>query len=212
VTAFLLPTLIAGLLTLAFIVVVRPDRAGVQIVVAFALLGLAGYGWQAQTELPGRPASTDANRAIRPSLFADERSVWFETVGPNAQLLDAADTFIRSGNPDYAAGFLRGELSRRPGVAVLWVGYGNALMAYADGNLTPAARLAFERAVALSPTHPGPAYFLAAAEAGAGNLDTADAIWTSLARRPSLPPEWRELIQDKRAIVAGLRARSVGTP
>jgi cytochrome c-type biogenesis protein CcmH/NrfG len=38
-------------------------------------------------------------------------------------------------------------------------GLGNALVLHADGMMTPAAELAFQRAAKLAPDHPGPKFF-----------------------------------------------------
>jgi cytochrome c-type biogenesis protein CcmH len=88
----------------------------------------------------------------------------------------------------------------------LWTGYGNALVAYADGAVTPAARFAFGRGAALAPDQPAARYFLALADAQAGDLDGAEAAWRAIDAEPSLRPVWRALVRDKLAIVARLRA------
>jgi cytochrome c-type biogenesis protein CcmH len=201
----ILPVLVAAAFALALIVIARPAPGWPQLAGAILLAALAGYAWQGRPGLPGKPVRTAVAKPGGETVFAAERPVWFDRFGSDALVLDAADAFIRNGDPSYAAGVLRGELSRNPDRAVLWLGYGNALAAAADGVLTPAARYAYARAVELAPSHPGPAYFLAIAEAQAGDLDAAKSIWDRLASRADMPDRWRALIGQKLQIVARLR-------
>lgn len=189
-------------------VVARPRRGGVQLLAAALALGVAGYAWQGSPRLPGKPTPPRQNHPPSDPLFAAERQIWLDRVGPDGQLLDAADGLIARGDPAYAIGILRAGLARNPRDMTLWVGLGNALVTYADGQVTPAARFAFQRAADIAPNHPAPLYFLALAYAQNGDLDSADALWRALlAAAPETAP-WRVLVEQKLAISAQLRAMS----
>jgi cytochrome c-type biogenesis protein CcmH len=203
---------IAAAFAAGLIAAARPKRAGVQLVVAFMLVALAGYAWQGRPDLPSQQAARAPTGSDRSTPFARERKVWFGRFGGDALVLDAADAFIRNGDPSYAAGIVRGELSRRPESAVLWIGYAEALVAYADGMLTPGARAAYQRAIAYAPDHPGPAYFYALARAQAGELDGAEETWRQLVRRDDAPEEWRALIEQKLVIAARIRGEGTAAP
>jgi cytochrome c-type biogenesis protein CcmH/NrfG len=91
--------------------------------------------------------------------------------------LKAADAQARTLGPDYAAGILLAAVGRNPQDAALWTGLGLKI-AEKDGNiLSPAARFAFESAMALAPQHPGPHFFLGVAALRAGDVRTTIAAW-----------------------------------
>ena len=58
-----------------------------------------------------------------------------------------------------------------------WINYGEALMQLAEGKITPAARLAFNKAGQIEPRHPAVAYYTGIALAQQGNTDQAVTIW-----------------------------------
>lgn len=190
----------------ALLVIVRPKRGAIELLGAALMLGVAGYAWQGRPALPGKPTAPRANHPASDTLFADERRVWLGTVGPEIQLLDAADNLIKSNDPDYAIGILRGAIARAPDSMILWLGLANALVTYADGTVTPAARYAFEHASTLAPGNPAPAYFLALDYAQMGDLDTAEKIWRSILATSPADAPWRPLIEQKLAVLARVRS------
>lgn len=183
----------------------RPGRAALQLVAAALLVAAAGYAWQGHPALGGHPLAPAEARPPVDTAFADERGAWMERMGRDPQVLDAADALIRTGDPDYAVGIVRGALSRSPRSAILWMGLGNALVHFADGAVTPAARFAFERADALSPGDPAPAYFLALAYALSGDLDTADGLWRRLIATAPPDAPWRPRVAARLALSRRLR-------
>lgn len=156
---------------------------------AAILVGVAGYLWQGTPNLAGSPKASSAERKQSDSSFALERTVFFERFSSDAQILDAADAMHRAGSDAYGIALIRGALTKHPRSAELWVGMGNALTLYAQGMITPAADLAFRRAIELAPNHPGPPYFMGMAYAMSGQFEQADKIWSDLlARMPQDAP------------------------
>lgn len=203
---WLMLLLLGGATLAVLILVARPTRGAIGLLCATLLIAVAGYAWQGRPALPGKPTPPRANHPASDTLFAQERTIWLEQVGPEAQLLDAADSFIRNGDPDYAIAILRGGISRAPDSMMLWLGLGNALVTYADGMVTPAAQYAFEHASALAPRHPAPGYFLGLAYAQMGDLDSAERLWRGvLANSPADAP-WRPLVEQRLALLAKIRA------
>ncbi|UAK26349.1 tetratricopeptide repeat protein [Sphingomonas nostoxanthinifaciens] len=192
---------LAGLLFVA-----RPGRGGLELVAAALLLAMAGYAWQGSPALPGRPTPPRANHPTSDVLFAAERRAWLDRVGPDGQALDAADGLIGHGDAAYAIAVLRAGLAHAPQNMTLWIGLGNALVAYADGSVTPPARYAFDRAAAIAPRHPAPAYLLGLEYAQSGDLDAAEAQWRALLARSPADAPWRPLVAQKLAILARIRA------
>jgi cytochrome c-type biogenesis protein CcmH/NrfG len=92
----------------------------------------------------------------------------------------------------------------------LWVGLGNALVIHADGMMTPAAELAFQRASKIAPDHPGPKFFYGLALAQGGKFDEAESLWRTLLT--SAPPEtsWRPMVEERLAMLAQARGAAAG--
>ena len=198
--------LLAAVTLLALILIARPKRGAIELLAAALVLGVAGYAWQGNPSLPGKPTPPRANHPAADTLFAEERKTWLGSVGPEVQVLDAADNLIKANDPAYAIAILRGAIQRAPDSMILWLGLANALVTYADGTVTPAARYAFEHASSLAPGNPAPAYFLALDYAQMGDLDTAEAIWRSILATSPADAPWRPIIDQRLQTVARLRA------
>ena len=184
----------------------RPGRGAIELVAAILLLGFAGYAWQGNPGLAGKPTKPRANHDKPDAIFAEERMLWLPRVGPEAQMLDTADSLIRNGDAPYAVGILRGAVGRTPDSMPLWLGLANALTVHADGMVTPPARYAFTHAAELAPKHPAPAYFMGLAYAKMGDLETAERAWRGiLAMSPGDAP-YRPLIEERLKLLARIRA------
>jgi len=185
-------------------VVARPGMAGLKIIAAALLLAAAGYVWQGHPSLPGHPAEEGA-KPKPVTAFATERTEWMDTVGPDADILASADTWIARGEPDYAVGIVRGYIAQRPKSAMLWIGLGNALVQYSDGVVTPAARYAFDRAAALAPSSPAPPYFLGLEYALSGDLETTERLWQPIVTNAPRDAPWRAKLAMRLELIRRLR-------
>ncbi|MET0184236.1 MAG: tetratricopeptide repeat protein [Achromobacter sp.] len=197
--------LLALATAIGLVAAARPMRGVISLLAAALLFGLAGYAWQGSPGLAGSAAASGAHRRGEDTLFAHERTLWLETVGPDAVQLDGADALIRNGSPDYAAGILRAGLMRDPDDMILWLGLGNALQSHADGMVTPAALYAFQRAAAVAPNHPAPPYFLGLAYVQMGDLAAAESIWRGLLAKAPADAPWRKRVSDRLALIERFR-------
>lgn len=204
-SGWVISLLLAIATAVGLILAARLPRGAAMLVGAAMLCGQAGYAWQGSPAVPGAATPASARKRGGDTLFARERALWLETVGPDAVQLDGADALIRSGSPDFAAGILHAGLMRDPDDMVLWIGLGNALQSHADGMVTPAVLYAFQRAAALAPNHPAPAYFLGLAYVQMGDLDGADAIWRGLLAKAPADAPWRARVADRLALIDGFR-------
>ena len=100
------------------------DRAGLQLVAAALLLGLAGYAWQGRPMLAGAPRSAAAPRPLPETGFMLMRRDLLGQFGGADRWLNISESYHRRGNSKDAAGIIRSGLRSRPTDPVLWVGYG----------------------------------------------------------------------------------------
>jgi cytochrome c-type biogenesis protein CcmH len=176
---------------------------GTLIPVAVALmLGLTGYVLQGQPELAGAPvaaAAPDDGDFGEP--LTRENGQMAQRFGPGGNFMGLADSFLRRGKTEMAAGTLAAGLKKYPDNVDLWVAYGNALVAHGGGVVTPAAALAFEEAARRQPDHPAPQFFMGLAQAQSGDLAGAEANWTQLLARTPPDAPWRADLEARLAMV-----------
>lgn len=175
-------------------------------------LGAAGYAWQGDPGLPGRNVTAEEKKgevdpgmvAMREAMFGRFNFTW----GMFAQ----ADAMTRSGKLDMAVQAMLNGTRMAPQDAGVWTGLGMAFVEHDGGLVSPAARLAFDRGIALSPKHPGPPFFLGMALARAGQLAEARPF---LARAVELTPEtvaYREVLAGQLERLDATLAGQAGQP
>ena len=162
---------------------------------AALLVAVAGYAWQGRPELPGRSATTPTPPAARGDVGELPPGATVDA----PRWLAAADRRQRAGDARGAADLLREGLRAHPRDPDLWVGLGNALVIHADGRMSPAAQLAFQRAAGLAPDHAGPRFFAGLALAQAGKVDEAGRAWRELLANAPADAEWRPLVEQRLA-------------
>ena len=118
----------------------------------------------------------------------------------------------RRGNHDKAVSVMLGAVRAQPHNGALWAGLGLALAQH-DGNVvSPPAKLAFERAMALWPDHPGPPFFYGLALIRAQDFEAARRWWH---RALALTPEdarYPEAIASRVALLDRLMAAPSAHP
>ncbi len=170
------------------------DRAGSQLLAAALLLACAGYAWQGSPGLPGSPRAAAQRPALPETAFATLRKDMFGRFDNADRWLMIAERYLARGDTRQAAGVIRSAIRAHPENATLWTGYADALVLHGDGMLSPAADLAYRRAVSLAPKHPGPRIFHGIALAQNGRLEEAEIRWRqALALSPADAPWWEGL-------------------
>jgi cytochrome c-type biogenesis protein CcmH/NrfG len=191
----------------------RLDRTGLQLVASALLLAMAGYAWQGSPGLDGRPTRPPAERAETPDGGIPElRRQMFGRFNTADRWLILADSYQRRGDTRSSAGAARAGLKAHPRNATLWVGLGNALVAHAGGLLTPAAELAFRRAIELAPAHPGPKFFFGLALAQNGQLDAGERLWTQALAEAPPTIGWRPVVERQLELLRRAKAMGAQTP
>lgn len=177
-------------------------RRAALLATALALAaGLGGYLVFGQPQLPASPAPP---LLINPDLTPEAEQAskaLMENYGDVRAWLTLSDAMIRGGKTELAVGVLQQAIERIPGDVNLWVQLGVALVAHADGEVVPAARLAFDRASRLAPDHPAPTYYLGLAWMQAGEAERALAVWRPLLAETPADAPWRANLEQQ--VMAG---------
>lgn len=175
----------------------RMPKGGIELVGAALLLAIAGYAWQGEPGLSGKPTPAPEAVKLPDSETNVERQKMFSKIGNDSEVLRSADGMQAEGLNLYAIALIKNGLEKRPNSADLWVGLGNALVIHGGGQMAPAALLAFQRAEAIAPEHPGPPFFMGLAYAQAGQLDRAEATWRALLDRSPADASWRPELEQR---------------
>lgn len=166
-----------AVLAVALLLIIRFPRRFWTVPAMAIMLAGAGYAWQGQPGLPDRPVEGVASvRPLDPDLIAAREGL-FGRFNFDYSYFMAADAMTRAGAPQLAATVLLGAVRKAPGDPGLWSGLGLALTEHDGDQLSPAARYAFDKAVELNPSHPGPPFFRGIALARSGDLEVARREW-----------------------------------
>lgn len=142
------------------------------------MLGAAGYAWQGSPGLPGHPVAPGGPRVEVDQGLIDLRDAMFGKYGTYAWSYgNLADGMLRQGDRERAVKVWQGAVRQVPGDVALWTGFGSALAEYDGNQLSPAAQFAFDKALALSPEHPGPPFFYGLALIRANRFAEAEPWW-----------------------------------
>ncbi len=212
---WLLAFLLAFAAFLIAAVVLKAPRTGWEAIGAAFLLGIAGYGLQANAGLPGAPKAPAQEIAKDPAALVDARgNVSERGIPPTNHWVVIADGMARNGQYANAATVLLGAVEDDPDNGEAWLAMANALVAHADGMLTPASLHAFRRAAKAEPDSPGPPFFLGLAMAQSGRFDEARSLWTELLERSPQDAPWREDLEIRlkrlESFIAGQNSAQMG--
>lgn len=186
----------------------KGDTAALQFLAAALLIALAGYAWQGRPGYGGAPKPPPERQELPDSAFAELREDMLGRFDRASAWLTIAESYQRRGDTQGGAQLIRSAIRQNPDDADLWVGYGNALVVHAEGLMTPAAQLAFERAAQLAPEHPGPRFFYGLSLAQGGQYDEAERVWSELAAGAPEGAEWTAMVEER--LQALRQARAMG--
>jgi cytochrome c-type biogenesis protein CcmH len=176
----------------------KTPRSGWAMLGAALLAGLAGYAIQASPNQPGSPRFSASQALVDPADSIMMRDLLDESeIPPGNQWIVIADGMARNGQHADAAKVLLGAVDADPKNAQAWIALGNALVAHADGQLTPAALHAYKRAAEAAPKSPGPPYFLGMGMAQSGRFEEARKVWAELLERTPQDAPWRAMLAER---------------
>jgi cytochrome c-type biogenesis protein CcmH/NrfG len=205
---WLILLLLALLLFVALWKFARLETGPLQLLLATMLIAFAGYAWQGRPALEGAPRAATTPERVPPNPFAEVRRDVFGGFDAADRWLTIAESYQRRGDTRAGAAVLRSGLRAHPRNATLWTGYGNALMLHGGGAITPAADLAFRRALGLAPKHPAPRLFYGMALLTGGRFSDAERVWRQALALAPPDVRYRQGLEQQLAMIA--RARAAG--
>lgn len=191
----------------------RPGRGAMQLYAAALMVGAAGYALVGQAGLAGSPASQRPRASLPPAMPIELASEFYGRFNAAYPWLVIANGFMGRGDSRGAAATLNSALRARPNDSELWLAYGNALVTHAGGATTPASELAYARANAAAPGHPGPRFFTGLARVREGRIEDALTLWRALSA--SAPPNvsWKPALDERIALLERMgRAKDQDVP
>ena len=181
----------------ALVWLLKLPRNGWEWTGAALLLGLAGYALQGAPSQPGAPKPPVENSGTADAALITQRQTMGTAFGSGQSWLVVADGLSRQGQFGAAAQVLRTAVHQNPKDADLWVAQGNALVGHSNGFISPAAQFAFQRAATISPTHPGPPFFMGLALAQSGRLAESRVIWARLLEQAPKEASYRADLESR---------------
>ncbi|MDP1025989.1 hypothetical protein Q5H91_02085 [Sphingomonas sp. KR1UV-12] len=189
----------------AALLLLRVARPLWSLVGAALMLAATGYALQGSPDLSASPAATDERLMASDESIVELRGRMFGRFGVAGAYLTAADALARTGSPRYEVEALLGGL-RHDGTSVqLWTALGDAIARH-DRQLSPAAKLAFDRAAQLDPRSPGPPFFRGLAQLRADDFAAAEASWRRAVALAPPTAEYRPAIVLRLDMLRRLRA------
>jgi cytochrome c-type biogenesis protein CcmH len=202
--------LVIGLALMAFAAIlflVRGARQAWEVVGAALLLGVAGYAFQGAPGLPGSPkAPAQTSGASSQVAIAERQKLAAGDVAGDKHVI-IADALARHGQFGDAASVLRGAVVQDEANAPAWLAMGNALVAHAEGTISPAALYAYGKAAGAAPDSAGPPFFLGMALIQSGRMAEGRAIWADLLARSPKDAPWRGDLEKRLGEVDAFIAR-----
>ena len=196
--------LVSALAILAF---AKGRRQLWQPVAATVVLAMAGYAWQGRPDLSSSAAQPIAAERGAADALLKMRSDMDQNFGVAKMWLVTADGFARDGSYSAAAGYIQAGLREHPDNPDLWSALGLVLMLASDGEMTPPAKLAFDKARTLAPNLPAPDYFEGLAALFDRKPDITISKWNMVLERATPKAKWRPAVESQ---LAGLESLLAG--
>lgn len=201
-----------GLLSVISLVVliwlVRSSKGLWQIAAAAILLGMTGYALQGRPYTPTSIAKPLMASEVTAVQLVDIRADMDQSFGSAKRWLVTADSFAKQGDYPLAASYIQSGLKSDPENPDLWSALGLQLMLASEGQMSPPAQLAFDKARAIRPNYPAPYYFAGLARLFAGDLDGAILLWEKTVSLATPKAKWKAQIESQLAAAKTLQARA----
>ena len=207
--------IVLGLLSVLSLLVltwfVRSSKGLWQIAAAAVLLGMTGYALQGRPSAPSSPAKSLAANEIGATQLIDIRADMDQGFGGAKRWLVTADSFAKQGDYASAASYIQSGLRSDPKNPDLWSALGLQLMLASEGQMSPPAQLAFDKARAIRPNHPAPYYFAGLARMISGDLNGGVLLWEKTLSLATPNAKWKVGIETQLQAAKALQVESAQT-
>jgi cytochrome c-type biogenesis protein CcmH len=202
-TGWIIMTAMAATTFVALVYFGKLPRKTWEAVAAAGVLAMSGYALQGRPDAAGAPAAASPGKnqtAEALILMRSEMDLTFSSARPYLILSDA---YARDGNYQFAASYIRSGIKKNPNEADLWAGLGLQLLLASDGQMSPPAKYAFDKARSLAPNRPAPDYFEGLTALFDGKIDVALNQWQRLIDHAGKDAKWKPRLESQ---VKGLQA------
>jgi len=207
--------IVLGLLSVLSLLVltwfVRSSKGLWQIAAAAVLLGMTGYALQGRPSAPSSPAKSLAANEIGATQLIDIRADMDQSFGSAKRWLVTADSFAKQGDYASAASYIQSGLRSDPKNSDLWSALGLQLMLASEGQMSPPAQLAFDKARAIRPNNPAPYYFAGLARIISGDLNGGVFLWEKTLSLATPNAKWKVGIETQIQAAKALQEESAQT-
>lgn len=183
-----------------------------QVAAATIMLGMTGYALQGRPVAPSSPAESISRADDTAAQLIETRSNMDRDFGPAKRWLVTADSFAKQGDYDLSASYIQAGLRQNPDDAELWSAMGLQLMLASQGQMSPPAQLAFDKARALRPDFPAPYYFGGIFRLFGGDIDGAILLWEKTLSLASPKAKWRAELESQLEATKKLRDQAAPAP
>jgi cytochrome c-type biogenesis protein CcmH/NrfG len=190
---------------------VRSSKGLWQIAAAAVLLGMTGYALQGRPSAPSSPAKSLAASEVGATQLIDIRADMDQSFGGAKRWLVTADSFAKQGDYASAASYIQSGLRSDPKNSDLWSALGLQLMLASEGQMSPPAQLAFDKALAIRPNHPAPYYFTGLARMISGDLNGGVLLWEKTLSLAMPDAKWKVSIESQLQAAKALQVESEQT-
>jgi cytochrome c-type biogenesis protein CcmH/NrfG len=182
-----------------------------QIAAAAILLGMTGYALQGHPSLPSSPAKSLGGSEDAAVQLVEMRAEMDQSFGGAKRWLVTADSFAKQGDYKLSASYIQAGLKQNPDDPDLWSALGLQLMLASQGQMSPPAQLAFDKAREIRPNYPAPYYFAGLARLFGGDLDSAILLWEKALRLATPKAKWKPRLESQLKAAKALQAQALDT-
>jgi cytochrome c-type biogenesis protein CcmH len=192
---------------IALVMLGRLQKGYWQIAAATVLLGMTGYALQGRPSLQSSPAKPLAAKEDAAVQLIAMRADMDQSFGGAKRWLVTADAFAKQGDYKLSASYIQAGLKQNPEDPDLWSALGLQLMLASNGEMSPPAQLAFDKARAIRPNYPAPYYFAGLSRLFGGNIDSAILFWEKALSLATPNAKWKPRLESQLAGAKALKAQ-----
>lgn len=183
-----------------------------QVAAASILLGMTGYALQGRPAVPASPAKSLAGTEDAAVQLIQLRADMDQSFGGAKRWLVTADSFAKQGDYKLSAAYIQAGLRQNPEDPDLWSALGLQLMLASQGQMSPPAQLAFDKAREIRPNYPAPYYFAGLARLFEGNLNSAILLWEKALSLATPKAKWKPQLESQLQAAKTLQMQIATSP